>query len=79
MNDIDDVKDDEFVFKDDIYPVPMLNVYSDRSWSNLDQWPQCERNYALLSGTNATAFNVHIRSINFGLTVDNFYFKDNSG
>ncbi|MEK6265834.1 MAG: acetylxylan esterase [Clostridium sp.] len=63
MCDIEGVKDGEFVFKDDIYPVPVLNVYSDSSWSNLDQWPQYEENYALLSGTNATAFNVHMSGV----------------
>lgn len=35
MYDIQGVKDDRFVFTDKIYPVPVLNVYSDSSWSIL--------------------------------------------
>jgi len=69
MCDIVGVKDGEFVFKDDIYPVPVLNVYSDSSWSNLSQWPQYEENYVLLSGSNATAFNVYMSGVgHFNLT-----------
>ncbi|MBU3192209.1 acetylxylan esterase [Clostridium bowmanii] len=69
MYDIEGVKEGEFVFKDEIYPVPVLNVYSDSSWSNLAQWPQYAENYALLSGTNATAFNVHMSGVgHFTLT-----------
>ncbi|MBU3114521.1 alpha/beta hydrolase family protein [Clostridium lacusfryxellense] len=69
MCDIEGVKEGEFVFKDEIYPVPVLNMYSDSSWSNLAQWPQYAENYALLSGTNATAFNVHMSGVgHFTLT-----------
>jgi len=65
MCDIEGVKDDQFVFTDKAYPVPVLNVYSDNSWSYLNQWPQYAENYALLANanTNATAFNVHIRGV----------------
>lgn len=69
MYDIQGVKDGEFVFSDKVYPVPVLNVYSDSSWSHLSQWPQYAENYALLSKTAATAFNVHIRGVgHFTLT-----------
>ncbi len=69
MCDIEAVKNGEFVFKNEIYPVPMLNVYSDSSWSNLAQWPQYAENYALLSGANSTAFNVHMSGVgHFTLT-----------
>lgn len=63
MCDIEGVKDDQFVFTDKAYPVPLLNVYSDDSWSHLGQWPQYAENYALLANTNATAFNVHIEGV----------------
>jgi len=43
--------------------MPVLNVYSDTSWSHLSNWPQYVENYALLSDTNATAFNVHISGV----------------
>jgi pimeloyl-ACP methyl ester carboxylesterase len=61
MCDILDVKNGEFVFTDDIYPVPVLNVYSDSAWGNLAEWPQYERNYKLLEESGAKAFNVHIK------------------
>ena len=71
MCDIEGVTDGEFVFKDEIYPVPALNVYSDSSWSFLAKWPQYARNYALLSPTDATAFNVHISGVGH-LTLTDF-------
>lgn len=71
MCDIKGVKNGEFVFTDEKYPVPVLNVYSDSSWSHLDQWPQYAENYALLSGTNAAAFNVHISGVGH-LTLTDF-------
>ena len=63
MCDIEGVKDDQFVFTAKVYPVPVLNIYSDDSWGYLDKWPQYAGNYALLANTNATAFNVHIRGV----------------
>lgn len=65
MCDIKGVKDDEFVFTNEKYPVPVLNVYSDQGWGILNVRPQYAENYALLSNTNtnATAFNVHIRGV----------------
>ncbi|MGV8979696.1 alpha/beta hydrolase family protein [Clostridium sp.] len=67
--DIKGVKNGEFVFEDVIYPVPVLNVYSDTSWSNLAIWPQYAENYALLSNNNKTAFNIHISGVgHFTLT-----------
>lgn len=63
MCDIKGVEDGEFIFIDEIYPVPVLNVYSDSSWRHLDQWPQYAENYALLANTNGIAFNVHIKGV----------------
>jgi hypothetical protein len=69
MDDIVGVKDGEFVLTDEVYPVPVLNVYSDSTWSHLAVWPQYARNAELLSATDATAFNVHIRGVgHFTLT-----------
>ncbi len=69
MCDITGVEDGEFAFVDEIYPVPVLNVYSDSSWSHLAEWPQYAENHALLSDTDATAFNVHISGVgHFSLT-----------
>jgi len=61
--DIKGVENNEFVFTNEKYPVPVLNVYSDASWNHLGDWPQYAENYALLSNINPTAFNVHIRGV----------------
>lgn len=63
MCDIEGVEDDEFVFMDEAYPVPVLNVYSDSSWNHLSEWVQYAENYALLSDTDADAFNVYIKGV----------------
>jgi len=69
MYDIESVTDDEFVFTDEKYPVPVLNVYSDSSWGYLAEWTQYAENYALLSNTDANTFNVHISGVtHLGLT-----------
>lgn len=69
MYDITGVENGEFVWTDAAYPVPVLDVYSDNLWGRLDQLPQYAQNYALLSGTQATAFNVHISGVgHFSLT-----------
>jgi dienelactone hydrolase len=63
MDDIEGVKDNEFVFNDEVYPVPVLNVYSDGTYSHLSEWAQYAENYALLSKTTATAFNAYIQGV----------------
>lgn len=69
MCDITGVENGEFVFIDEVYPVPVLNVYSDSSWSHLSEWPQYAENYTLLSDSDATAFNVCISGVgHFTLT-----------
>lgn len=69
LYDIKGVKDGEFVFADEVYPVPMLNAYSDSTWSDLANLPQYAQNQTYLSNAHATAFNVHIRGVgHFSLT-----------
>jgi dienelactone hydrolase len=69
MGDITGVENGEFVFSKAVYPVPVLNVYSDASWEHLCAWPQYAANCALLTGTVPTAFNVHITGVgHLGLT-----------
>lgn len=58
--DITGIRDGEFVFNDEPYPVPVLNVYSDSSWSNLSRWPQYVQNSRLLYQNSADAPYVHI-------------------
>ena len=63
LYDIEGVEDGEFVFTDAIYPVPVLNIYSDASWNHLAEWPQYAENFKLLSNSEATAFNVYIAGV----------------
>jgi dienelactone hydrolase len=63
LYDIVGVEDGEFVFVDADYPTPVLSVYSDDSWDDLADWAQYARNDALLSDTDASAFNVHISGV----------------
>ena len=60
LYDIVGVEDDAFVFVEQPYPVPVLNVYSDSAWEHLAEWPQYARNHALLTDPPATAFSVHL-------------------
>ncbi len=60
MCDIVGVENGEFVFTDDDYPVPVLNVYSDSAWGHLAEWPQYAQNNRMLSGTDANAYTVCI-------------------
>lgn len=69
MYDIEGVEDGEFIFTDEDYPVPVLNVYSDTGWNILDKRLQYAANYAMLSDTDDTAFNVYISGVgHFTLT-----------
>ncbi|MEA1884865.1 MAG: alpha/beta hydrolase [Thermotogota bacterium] len=69
MYDIEGIVDDRFFFTDEIYPIPVLNIYSDSSWNILSLRPQYEKNYTMLSETNSTVFTVHISGIgHLGLT-----------
>ena len=58
--DIVGAENDAFVFINEPYPVPNLNIYSDSSWPHLAEWPQYARNYALLSDPSATAHSLHL-------------------
>lgn len=58
--DILDVENGSFVFEREEYPVPVLNVYSDSSWTHLAQWPQYAKNAQLLSGSDQDAYSLHM-------------------
>jgi dienelactone hydrolase len=49
LYDILGVENDEFIWRDETYPVPVLNIYSDSSWSHLSEWAQYAENFASLS------------------------------
>jgi len=63
MYDIEGVEDEQFIFTDKIYPVPVLNVYSDSSWDILGQRPQYAANYRMLLDSNENAFHVYISGV----------------
>lgn len=52
-----------FLFDEEPYPVPVLNVYSDASWARLREWKQYAENAQLLDGGSRNAANVHIEGI----------------
>jgi len=60
LYDIVSVEDDEFVWRDEVYPVPVLNIYSDSAWSHLSEWAQYAENFALLSTPSGTAHSLHL-------------------
>jgi hypothetical protein len=60
FHDIIGVENGEFLWLDKAYPVPVLNIYSDSSWSHLSEWPQYARNAALLTDAPETAVSLHL-------------------
>lgn len=60
MYDVIGVENGEFVWNPNTYPVPVLNVYSDSSWSHLSEWPQYAENAKLLTVTGDHVYSVHI-------------------
>ncbi len=60
LYDIVGMEDDNFIWLDDDYPVPVLNIYSDSSWSHLSEWPQYARNAALLSSASENDLSLYI-------------------
>lgn len=61
MYDVIGVENNEFVWNPKAYPVPVLNIYSDSSWSHLREWPQYAENVKLLTDNNDTVHNVYIK------------------
>lgn len=60
MFDIIGVEEDEFVFLQAPYPVPVLNIYTDSSFEHLQDWPQYRQNYLMLTTDLPAVYNVHI-------------------
>jgi dienelactone hydrolase len=60
LYDIVGVENDEFIWLDEVYPVPVLNIYSDSSWNHLSEWPQYARNAALLTKASGTAVSLYL-------------------
>lgn len=60
LYDILGVENDEFVWLNEAYPVPVLNIYSDSSWSHLAEWPQYARNAASRTGASETTVSLYL-------------------
>ncbi|HMR99063.1 MAG TPA: hypothetical protein PKE62_07390 [Anaerolineales bacterium] len=60
LYDITGVEYDEFVWIDEPYPVPVLNIYSDSSWGHLSDWTQYARNYEFLIDAPENVFSLHL-------------------
>jgi pimeloyl-ACP methyl ester carboxylesterase len=60
LYDIVGVENDEFVWLDEEYPIPVLNIYSDSSWENLVNWPQYAQNVVLLAESNDDISNLYL-------------------
>jgi dienelactone hydrolase len=61
MGDILGVDNGEFVWNKETYPVPVLNIYSDSSWSHLTEWPQYAENARLLSDKEPFTYDVYLQ------------------
>jgi pimeloyl-ACP methyl ester carboxylesterase len=69
MCDILGVDEQGFVFEQNIYPIPVLNIYSDSTWDHLSSWPQYKQNHAFLSEISSDIENVHMSGAgHFSLT-----------
>jgi dienelactone hydrolase len=60
LYDIVGVENNNFLWLDEAYPIPVLNIYSDSSWSHLSEWSQYARNAALLSDTSQIATSLYL-------------------
>lgn len=60
LGDILGVENGEFIWLDEAYPVPVLNIYSDSSWSHLAEWAQYARNADLLTNAPPTALSLYL-------------------
>lgn len=69
MCDIEGVEVGRFVFTEEPYPVPVLNVYSDSAWHILAHRPQYAANDAMLTDEEENTNHLYIKGIgHLGLT-----------
>ena len=60
LYDIVGVEGNQFVWTDQPYPAPVLNVYSDSAWDHLSEWAQYGRNNDLISNAPETVANLYL-------------------
>lgn len=63
MYDIKGVKDGEYIMDDSDYEIPVLNVYSDSSYSYLREWKQYRNNVKFLESENGNYENIHYEGV----------------
>lgn len=69
MYDIKGVENEVFVWNEKPYPLPLLNIYSDSSWSHLNDWPQYALNARLIYDKRPETFNVYMKgAVHLSLT-----------
>ena len=59
MYDIKGVEDGEYIMDDSDYEMPVLNVYSDASYSHLHEWKQYRNNMKFLESKNENYENIY--------------------
>lgn len=59
MYDIKGVQDGEYIMDDSDYTIPILNVYSDASYSNLSEWKQYRNNAKFLESEDENYENIY--------------------
>ncbi len=60
LYDVVGVENDEFVWTDQPYLVPTLNIYSDSSWDHLSEWSQYARNHEFLINAPEDVFSLYL-------------------
>jgi len=63
MYDVKGVENDKFIFDETLYPTKMLNVYSDSSYSKLDEWDQYSQNRKYYDMNNENYSNVYLKGL----------------
>jgi len=61
MHDILGVEDGKFIFNDEEYDIPLLNIYTDASYSHLRSWPEYKENANLLDSDNEDIVNIYYK------------------
>ena len=59
--DITAVENDQFVWNEEKYRIPVLNIYSNSSWSYLAEWPQYYKNAEMLLDMDVDVYNVYLQ------------------
>lgn len=59
--DIIGAENEQFLWNEEKYPIPVLNIYSDSSWSHLLEWTQYKKNADMLVDSDADVYNVYLQ------------------